>query len=575
MTAIDAGRRADASEPLMEWTGADEDGAPAPVRRRFPSWRPSEATWVFLAAFVGYLFVAAFLLRHNIIYADALSRVGNAFYVLYSRDPHLPAVGFVWNPLPSLALLPMLPLRAVFPDLVTHGAAGNIQSAACMAVSVALMAVCLRKLGVRTLPRLALTAVFAVQPMIALYAGSGLSEAMLLMFMVLATSALLDWIAAGDPGRLVIAGLALGLAYLTRYEAVAPAAAVVLLVFVVSYRRGAGTSGAKLRGALADAVLVGAPFTLAFALWALMSRIIVGQWFATFSSQYGNSAQVSSGRESIESITGASTGASLEYVGRQLVGLAPAALALAVVAAVVAVRRRDLRAAAGPTVLGAVLLFDDLTTLIGGSFGWLRFQIAAIPLSVLLAGSIIAGMRDLGGSVLRTGARMGAVGLVMTAALVAIPSQAVILTTSSNGLAREESPALRSVFLPELASTEDKKSLRIFETERSIADYIASLDSGEGTVITDTAYAYSVILAASTADPRQFVITSDLDFDDAVADPRSHGITYMLVPSPNLGPADALGKQWPGLYDDGGGIGVLVKEWTGAFYGDWRLYRVR
>jgi hypothetical protein len=28
--------------------------------------------------------------------SDALSRTANAYYVLYSRDPHLAAIGFIW-----------------------------------------------------------------------------------------------------------------------------------------------------------------------------------------------------------------------------------------------------------------------------------------------------------------------------------------------------------------------------------------------------------------------------------------------------------------------------------------------
>ena len=92
-----------------------------------------------------YLAVAVLLVRHDILFADAMSRVGNACYVLFSRDPHLPAIGFVWNPLPSLVLLPILPLKSVAPWLVTHGFAGAIQSALLMAGTVALPAGCPRR----------------------------------------------------------------------------------------------------------------------------------------------------------------------------------------------------------------------------------------------------------------------------------------------------------------------------------------------------------------------------------------------------------------------------------------------
>src|SRR6202050_1846458 len=40
---------------------------------------------------------------------DAVARMANGFYVLYSRDPHLAAIGFLWNPLQSvLDIVPLL-----------------------------------------------------------------------------------------------------------------------------------------------------------------------------------------------------------------------------------------------------------------------------------------------------------------------------------------------------------------------------------------------------------------------------------------------------------------------------------
>ena len=98
----------------------------AAVRRR-RLWRLwlSDSEILFIVFTVLYLAVAVLLVRHDILFADAMSRVVNAYYVLFSRDPHLPAIGFVWNPLPSLVLLPILPLKSVAPWLVTHGFAGR------------------------------------------------------------------------------------------------------------------------------------------------------------------------------------------------------------------------------------------------------------------------------------------------------------------------------------------------------------------------------------------------------------------------------------------------------------------
>jgi hypothetical protein len=66
---------------------------------------------------------------------DALSRVANAYYVLFSH-PHLGALGMVWNPLPSLLELPIVALHPWFPAVVTRGLAGSAITAVLGAIVV-------------------------------------------------------------------------------------------------------------------------------------------------------------------------------------------------------------------------------------------------------------------------------------------------------------------------------------------------------------------------------------------------------------------------------------------------------
>jgi hypothetical protein len=551
----------------------EPQGRPAAAPRR-PRRRTSEPIVLFLVFLVLYLTVAALMASRDIVFADAMSRVGNAYYVLFSRDPHLPAIGFVWNPLPSLVLLPLLPLRSLAPWLISHGIAGVIQSAVSMAATVAVLASCLRKMGVPRTARLVIASMFAVQPMILLYAGSGLSEPMLMLVLMLATSCLISWLKEHGTGPLIGAGLALGIAYLTRYEALAPAAAVSALVGAVSWSRAAGSRSARLAAAVNDVVLVAAPFVFTFVLWAAMGKVLVGQWLPTFSSTYGNSAQVQSGADSIRSVTGSTVGETLHYLARQIQGLTPLLVVLVLTALVLAVRRRDLIALAAPTVFGAVSAFSALVVMLHSSFGWLRFQIVVIPLAAVLAGTVVAAAATAGPSRLlgrRHSAALATAGVAVCLA-VALPMQARTLTDTSSGLAREESPMLHSVFSPDLATHEERRSLLIFQTEREIAAYVDRLDLGDGAVLTDTAYAYSVVMAS--AHPRQFVITSDRDFAGAVADPAGHRVQYLLVPAPELGHADALQARWPGLYENGAGIATVVQTFEGAYFGNWRLYRV-
>src|SRR6266853_5218431 len=108
----------------------DEARQPQTRRRRLPK----AGLLVFGASLLFYLAVAWVLVfGANVILGDALARVANAYRILFSRDPHLAAIGFVWSPLPPLADLPLLPFKAFWPDLVSRGFAGNIVTAAFMA----------------------------------------------------------------------------------------------------------------------------------------------------------------------------------------------------------------------------------------------------------------------------------------------------------------------------------------------------------------------------------------------------------------------------------------------------------
>lgn len=551
---------------------------------------PGEAAAAFLASVSVYLGVAVWMLTHNVIFPDSVSRVANAYYVLFSRDPHLPAVGFVWNPLPSVLLLPLIAVKGLFPVLTRDAFAGPIESSIFMAGAVVLVLRLLRTFGVPPRLRRVLTALFALSPLIVIYASSGLSEAMLLFFTLLTCSCLAGWLIDRRPGQLVGTGLALAGAYLTRYEAVAPACGVVLAVLVVTFLSSRGSRRQRLLLALNDVLVVLLPFVVAFAGWALSSRILVGSWFPTFTSDYGNSASVNSARGYIAGGTGTTEAAMAHYTADQLLGLEPFAVVLLILAVIVAIRRRHLAALAIPLVVGAVLAFDDLAFLVGDSYGWLRFQISVIPLTVLLAGVVLA--RGPQGAVaspaapslsapLSNGPARGqrrrrvtsSAGVVLVTAMVAVSVPVSLFTVTDHRLAREETATLLAAVQPSRALSVDRDHLSIYKTEHRVAAQLDAMHLRDGTVLTESQYAYDIVLASH--DPHQFVITSDKEFVGSLADPTDHGIRYLLVPQTAGAPFDALDEHYPGLYRNGGGIATLVRSWTSPVANsNWRLYRV-
>ncbi|GAB7036242.1 MULTISPECIES: hypothetical protein [Catenuloplanes] len=492
----------------------------------------------FLAVLAGYLLIALWFWDSHLVPGDSTSRVANAYYTLYSRDPHLAAIGFVWNPLPSLVLLPFLPLRHVFPALTQESLLPVLASAVFMAAVVWLVHDVLRRASVPPVPRALLTGAFALHPMIVVYAGNGMSEACFLLCLLLAVRHLQEWLTTARVTPLVPLGLAVGLAYGARYEALAPAAAVPVLVFLVTWWRTRSVATARV-----DAVIVAFPAALAVAVWALASRLIVGQWFATFSSEYGNSAQVSANSSGISSVTGTDLASRALYGGQQLLGLSPFVAVLLVAALILAWRRRSPGVLAPVTVLGSVLAFDALAFLSGTSFGWLRFHIAVIPLAVLLAGHCLSGQPA---GAAATGATAGAPAHGASrwrAAAVRVRRHAAPLALAAAAIPA----ALVTLGTPELAREESEwftasgaaRTAALADVNATVAADLDRLALPDGAVVTDAAYAFGVILASDN--PRQFVITPDRDFPATLAAPRESGARYLLISA--RGAADAVRRS--------------------------------
>jgi hypothetical protein len=549
--------------------------------------RFSDGGWLALAAFVVYLLTGAWLaLVARDIEPDSWSRTANAYYVLFSRDPHLGAIGFVWAPLHSMVILPLLVFSPVWPELATHAFAAIIVSAAFMAGCVYLLWRIASDLRVHRIAALAIPLLFAVNPEIIFHGANGLSEGLFLFLLLGATWALMRWLDGREVLHLTVLGSALGLAYLTRYEAVAAGAAALGIVGLVSLVRARGRIPDRLLVASADALIVAVPFVVAVAVFAIASWVAVGHPFATFDSAYGNTAQVDAGREALLERTGLGTPAAVPFVRNQVLGLMPAVPLLLIVAGIAAARRRDPRILAPLAVLGGVLLFAIVAFLTERTVGILRFYISVIPLAAVLASFVLAETahlldhhslrarwrtgtaffqrpgrpRRLPSSAPQDGRGAGIAGgggamprgLLLLLSAVALGS---LLVGAPSTLATRLDPRLgdgRTEF--------GQRHLLRAEISEEAAGWLDRQQLPAGSVLLDAATSFRVVMRSEN--PRQFVITPDRDFAQVLANPVLYGVRYMLVTSPVFEQpgGDALAAAYPSIYEDGAGLGRLAYE---------------
>ena len=567
-----------------DWPEAAPPREVRPVSEGKQRWLGSrvinEGVVVFLLAFGLYLIVALLLdFKYRTFSGDAFSRMANAFYLLYSRDRHLAAIGFVWTPLQSMADLVFLLGNHLWPALSHNDMAGSLVSSLAMAGAVFQIRSALFEWGITRAPRLILTAFFALNPMIIFYGGNGMSEGLYLFTLVASTRYLLRWMHRGDLRSLAYSAVALGFAYLTRNEAAGAALLGALVVGVVTYWRTDGLRSSRAKTAAADLVIFAAPPFTAAAGWAITSYVITGHFFEQFTSIYGNSEQELF-------LHHQSLGGRVLFEIHAITALAPLLSIVLLASLVVALRRRDPRMLAPVAVLGGALGFDMFAFLNNSIEDFFRYFIATVPLAVLLLGSLMAAVQapdattTAGGPVhtepprsrVRALGGLAAVGLVLVAMTPATVTTGSAMLNPSIG--SEETQQLGFIFHSRLDAADLRWKDR-YPQELALGDYFASLQLPNGDIVTDNSTGCIPEMLTTMSQPRLFVIPNDRDFQRVLADPIAFNVHYILEPNPASTPITAQNLLYPALWSTGAEFTKMVHQIPSrGTCPEFRLFRV-
>ena len=527
-----------------------------------------EGRIVFLLALGVYL-VAAVLLdfKYRTFALDSFSRMANGFYIIYSRDPHLSAVGFVWDPLTSVADMVVLLGNHLWPALSHNNMAGSLVSAVAMAGAVYQLCAALREWGVSRIPRLVLTAFFALNPMIVFYGGNGMSEGLFLFTLMAGTRYLLRWMHGGDLRSLAYGAVALGFCYLTRNEAALAALLGGVAVGVVSYWRTDGRLPSRIRTAMSDLAIFGAPALTAAVGWAVVSYVITGQYFAQIQSIYGSAAQE-------KLLSHKTLHGRILYEVHAIAAFAPLLPILLIAAVVVAYRRRDPRMLAPLTVLGGALGFDMVSYLGNGIQDYLRYWIVALPLGILLLGCLVSAVQNprrapgeetLGPRPSHSRVRLlGVLTAVCLVLVVMIPT--TVFTGSSMFDAQiggEETSQLAYIFKSH-PTAGDLAYPDAYPQSLALARWFDDRHLPNGDVVVDNSVGCMPIVIVTSSQPKLFVIPNDRDYQRILADPITFHTHYILEADPASFPNTPMNFQYPGLWRSGAGFTRMVHQFPAA-----------
>ncbi len=546
-----------------------------------------------------YLSVASLLdFKYFVFPGDANARMANGFYVVYSNDAHWASIGFLWNPLQSiLDIFPLL-FKDLWPALATNDFAASLVSGLCMVGAVHQVRAALREWGVRPGPRLIITAIFALNPMIVFYSGNGMSEALYLFTLVATCRYLARWLRTDDVRSLAYAATALGLCYLTRIEAVSPAVFAGVVVFAITFRRAGGVRKERALAGLTDAAVFLLPFVTSFVGWAAAGYAITGQAFGQLTSEYGTAQIAAAGYQKTKLVPG------LVFEGHVLEYLGPLLPVLLLAAAFVAWRRRDALILVVLAVCGGALLFDLAAYLNGGIINSYRYFIVTVPLEMLLVGSMLAtapqphGLRSAAeddaamrsvepaaSSVVRGSRHRGLVTAVL-GAVVAVGILAPSIPATAAGMFNPKFGSEESSWLgfvvhglehhPLTPTERDDKRAHAYEL--ALGDYVASLHLPHGDVIVDNFDECITPVLTSAVDPKVFVIPNDRDYKQVLEAPLTFHAHFLLVAPLTRTTAieNSIDQLYPSLYASGAGFATLIHQYPalGTRCPAYRLYRV-
>ncbi|QGQ96793.1 hypothetical protein EHS13_18860 [Paenibacillus psychroresistens] len=479
---------------------------------------------------------------------DALSRVSNAFYVLYSRFPALANIGFVWNPLPSIMELFLLLFQPWIPALASDGLAAVLLTSLFSALSAAMLVKAGLRFGLNLQLSLVLALLYAFNPYIFYYGANGLTEVIFIYFLQLIVIQFLLWMDKADIRPMIFIAFALAAAFWTRYEAIPFGVAISLAVGIVIFKMRDEQKTWRERWGTAEGIWIVliTPVIYSGFLWLFFNYTIMGNAFYFLTSSYSNLGQAELIKDSQ---------AFAKLIGHPWLAIKVVAdkvgyfcLPLGVIALIRMVERRIFR---WDFLILLLLVFSipslQLLLLIkGASAAWIRYYMYPLPLAMAYLPYEISRMkfRKIGISLL-------IVSLIVT--------MGIMLKVMNNpNVASDEYEAFHQSKLYEEQAV-----------KREVARYISQNMSQNQHILTDSFSSFSIIM--SSKHPKSFIITSDHDFQAALKDPVGQGVDFILIPIPNaVLKLDAVNQLYPNLYEHGASWTTLYKD----FGGYWKLYKI-
>ena len=513
-------------------------------------WRGLEG-WVIFALSLSLNLLAACLeaVRSGRYEPDAMGSTVQSWLLLSGDLFGFTAASSTLPPLPALLQAPL----SLIPYFREEALSGNLLTALAGALICSLSNSTLAGLRLSRRWRWSLVALTALSPLFLHFSGIGSGAIVAACLAMLSVCLFLSWQRAFQAGRdsalasLISLGFVAGLAALTRYDSLAYAGLLGVLLWMQAVQAGSSRLGGKAALLITYCV----PVVSILGIWL---------WFAVLVAN--DPSRINS-----EGLPAMLTG--YRWLDSTSASFAPTSLFLSTSAAVawlwgplaffamgeVALLLDYLVTRHFPSLTLALLALSilgshSLAILDGRQGWWIPGLVTVVTLGPILAGQVVSRSAQWGWSVRAS------------LSIVAMVVAGLILSAGASAT------ALAQVAMTGTVRTAAEGA---FGEERQIASFITE-HAGQGSVLLDDEEGYRIVFFARH--PELFLMRGNPGYDQALREPRGR-IDYLLARNPAIRSTrdqTRINGQYPALFDLGSDWTDLLGEWRGA---GWRLYRVK
>lgn len=508
----------------------------------------SQSKLLFGLFFIFYIFVGYYIAYVlNIYHNDAISRTALGFFTIFGRNPHLGAVGFVWQPLPSLIQVPFLIFLKPFGLIMM---AGPAVTAFCGAISV----VIIEKVGLQITDNknkflvFLISVLFGLNPLIILYSAIGASEMIFMASLLFSSYFLVKWLNNKNQWDLLLASFFISLSFWSRYESIAAFGGCLLVIITkLVYDKN------KLSKIESILIQFATPYFYTVALWILANWLIMKNPFYFLNSPYSNTSFTTELKNNPAALeyTYSSIVGSIIYVFKRIFLLTP----VVVLFPFIVLNFEKFKTKLKDILIFSLLLLPYLAIIVfhiyllykGQSFGWLRFYIYSIPLGIIPTFYLVNKFKSL---------RFLSVIFIILSLLTSL------YAISNKNIGKEEVSFMEKIINPEIGLDYS----RTYEDQKAVDKFI---DQESGKVLVDTDIGFAIPLFSKN--PSRFVITSDIDYENIVKNYVGK-VDWIIVPAPrdaSDGERNKIYHYYPDIWNGNAPSIELIKEIDG-----WRIFKV-